>query len=157
MPNEQDFLRKHYSAGDADAAVQTALTRLAGSPAYITTSSVIHGIAWTDLLNRMFIAVINADGRGAARADLGADPDGMAYAIRVVSKQHGEQWNIVLTGIDYVDVTRKGAGSSVTYETSKYRNGNVFITARAVKDEPGLLGEVVHLTTGFGSPEGSLP
>jgi len=33
----------------------------------------------------------------------------------------------------------------------------VFITARAVKDELGLLGEVVHLSTGFDSPDGSSP
>ncbi|MFC6840088.1 hypothetical protein [Xanthomonas theicola] len=144
MPNDQDFLRKHDSAGDADDAVQAALARLAGSPSHITASSVIHGIAWTDLLKRMFVAVINAD--------VAADPDGMAYAIKLFSKEHGEQWNIVLTDLDYVDVTRQATDSGATYKTGKYRNGNVFITAIAAKNDPGLLGEVVHLVTAFGSP-----
>jgi len=156
MPNEQDFLRKHY-ADSVDNAIKAAQMRLVNSPPYITTSTVIHGIAWTDLLNRMFIAVINAGGGSAVRADLAADPDGMAYAVKVLSTQHGEQWSIVLTGLNYVDVTRHRNGDvsnevyEEVYKISKYRNGNVFITAKAVKDEPGLLGEVVHLTTGFGS------
>ncbi|MDH5823565.1 hypothetical protein QFW77_11265 [Luteimonas sp. RD2P54] len=138
MANEFEFLDKHYDPTDIpEVAAQTAFERFGNFP-NAHTSTVIFNIPWQTLTNAINQAVLTYVNGGVA--------SGTAAATL---SANGQQWNIVLTGLQYVNATRTMVQGRPQYSIDEYRNGSVFVNAEAIGGQ--LLGEVVHLSTGFGT------
>lgn len=138
MPNQFEFLDKHYDPTDIpEVAAQAAYERFGNYP-NAHTSTVIFNVTWsalTDAISRAVLTYVNGGvASGSAAATLSAD---------------GRQWNIVLTGLQYVNATRTVVQGRSEYSIAEYNNGCVFVNAEAIGGQ--LLGEVVHLSTGFGT------
>lgn len=138
MPNQFEFLDKHYDPTDIpEVAAQTAYERFGNYP-NAHTSTVIFNITWsalTDAISQAVLTYVNGGvASGSAAATLSAD---------------GRQWNIVLIGLQYVNATRTMVQGRSQYSIAEYNNGSVFVNAEAIGAQ--LLGEVVHLGTGFGT------
>jgi hypothetical protein len=61
-----------------------------------------------------------------------------------------QQWQIVLTGLDFVNATRTVVGMNKEYKIGQYRNGMVIVNALVEGQNPPMLGEVVHLQAATG-------
>lgn len=138
MANQFEFLDKHFDPTDIpEVAAQAAYERFGNYP-NARTSTVIFNISLNALTDAIKHAVLNYTNGGvydtSAFATLSAD---------------GSQWNIVVTGLQYVNATRTLVHGRAEYEINEYNNGSVFIKAEALGAQ--LLGEVVHLDTGFGT------
>ncbi|MCF7222507.1 hypothetical protein [Marilutibacter chinensis] len=138
MPGQFEFLDKHYDPTDIpEVAAQTAFERFGNYP-NAHTSTVIFNVAWsalTDAISQAVLTYVNGGvATGSAAATLSED---------------GRQWNIVLTGLQYVNATRTVVQGRSQYSIAEYSNGSVFVNAEALGGQ--LLGDVVHLSTGFGT------
>ncbi|MEI2433518.1 hypothetical protein RDV84_00975 [Lysobacter yananisis] len=137
VANEFEFLDKHYDPTDLpEIAAQTALERFGNYP-NARTSTVIFGVAWQALTESIQHAVLNYNNGGIYDAPVAA-----------VLSEDANQWQIILTGLRFVNATRTMVGGRPQYTVSEYSNGSIFLTAQA----PGgqALGEIVHLGNGFG-------
>jgi hypothetical protein len=149
MPSEFDFLDKHfYATEDVDLAAQGARDRFKDYPG-ARTSTVIYNMDWEILVERINRAVINF-GYGAIFPASGA----FAY---LGDYQGGQQWNIVLTGLDYVNAAMKVVGMGTEYTVSSYTRGPIVVNALAVGQNPPMLGEIVHLQAAMGDFVADIP
>lgn len=141
MPSEFDFLEKHYDRTEIpEVAAQAAKERFGNYPG-ARTSTVIYGIPWQELVDSIVQAVDNYS--------YGAIFDTSAFAY--LSEYKGRpQWNIVLTGLQYVNATLKVVGATPTYTIASYNNGTVVVTAEVAGNNPPMLGEIVHLQAAVG-------
>lgn len=138
MANQFDFLDKHFDPTDIpEIAAQTAFERFGNYP-NARFSTVIFGIEWTTLVNAIKHAVLNYSNGGVYNAS--------AYATL---DNNGTQWAIVLTGLQFVNASRTLVHGRPQYEIDEYNNGSVFLKAEALGGQ--LLGDIVHLDTGFGT------
>jgi hypothetical protein len=138
VANQFEFLDKHYDPTDIpEVAAQTAYERFGNYP-NARVSTVIFGIGWTVLTDSIKHAVLNYLNGGVY--------GNSAYATLDIDRN---QWNIVLTGLQFVNATRTVVRGRAEYEINEYNNGSVFIKAEAIAGQ--LLGDVVHLDTGFGT------
>lgn len=138
MPNQFEFLDKHYDPTDIpEVAAQTAYERFGNYP-NARMSTVIFGVGWTALTDAIKHAVLNYVNGGIYNSS--------AYATLDSDRN---QWNIVLTGLQFVNATRTLVRGRPEYQIDEYNNGSVFIKAEAIGGQ--VLGEVVHLDTGFGT------
>jgi hypothetical protein len=138
MANQFEFLDKHFDPTDIpEVAAQTAFERFGNYP-NARTSTVIFNVSWNALTDAIKHAVLNFNNGGVY--------DSSAFATLSAD---GNQWNIVLTGLQYVNATRTIVRGRPEYEINEYNNGSVFLKAEALGAQ--LLGEVVHLDTGFGT------
>jgi len=137
VANEFEFLDKHYDPTDLpEVAAQTALERFGNYP-NARTSTVIFGVAWQALTESIQHAVLNYNNGGIYDAPVAA-----------VLSEDASQWQIVLTGLRFVNATRTMVGGRPQYTVGEYANGSIFLTAQALGAQ--LLGEIVHLGNGFG-------
>ncbi|MGO1073756.1 hypothetical protein [Lysobacter sp. CA199] len=138
MPNQFEFLDKHYDSTDIpEVAAQTAYERFGNYP-NAHTSTVVFGVAWNALTDSIKLAVLNYVNGGV--------PNTSAYATL---SRNGLQWNIVLTGLRFVNASRTLVHGRPEYQLNEYANGSIFVNAEALGGQ--LLGEIVHLENGFGS------
>lgn len=138
VANEFEFLDKHYDPTDfAEVAAQTAVERFGYYP-NARTSTVIFGVAWEKLTAQISLAVANYGNGGVYNAP--------AYATLT---SDGLQWQIVVTGLRYVNATRTMSGGRPEYQVDEYSNGTVFLNAEM--GDALQLGEIVHLDTGIGT------
>ncbi|MGH8081313.1 MAG: hypothetical protein ACREP7_12115 [Lysobacter sp.] len=138
MPNQFEFLDKHFDPTDIpEVAAQAAYERFGNYP-NARVSTVIFGLSWSALTDSIKHAVLNYLNGGVY--------NGSAYATLDLGRN---QWNIVITGLQFVNASRTVVRGRSEYEISEYNNGSVFIKAEAIGGQ--LLGEVVHLDTGFGT------
>ncbi|UZW59620.1 hypothetical protein [Lysobacter enzymogenes] len=137
VANEFEFLDKHYDPTDLpEIAAQTALERFGNYP-NARTSTVIFGVAWQALTDSIQHAVLNFNNGGIYDAPVAA-----------VLSEDASQWQIILTGLRFVNATRTMVGGRPQYTVSEYANGSIFLTAQALGGQ--ALGEIVHLGNGFG-------
>ncbi|QWP76552.1 hypothetical protein J5226_23725 [Lysobacter sp. K5869] len=138
VANEFEFLDKHYDSTDiAEVAAQAAVERFGYYP-NARTSTVIFGIPWDKLTALIAQAVSNYGNGGVYNAQ--------AYATLT---SDGLQWQIVVTGLRFVNATRTMSGGRPEYEIDEYSNGTVFLNAEM--GDALQLGEIVHLDTGIGT------
>lgn len=138
MANELEFLDKHYDPTDIpEVAAQTAYERFGNYP-NAHTSTVIFDIPRATLISSINQAVLTYVNGGV--------PSGPAAATL---SPDGRQWNIVVTGLRFVNVTRTMVEGRPEYTIAEYSNGSVFLNAEAIGGQ--LLGDIVHLSTGFGN------
>lgn len=138
MANQFEFLDKHFDPTDLpEIAAQTAYERFTLYP-NARFSTVIFGIEWTTLVNSIKHAVLNYCNGGVYNASTYATLD-----------NNGTQWAIVLTGLQFVNASRTMENGRPRYEIDEYNNGSVFIKAEALGGQ--MLGDIVHLDTGFGT------
>jgi hypothetical protein len=144
MPSEFDFLDKHFCESDEPYnAAQAAHERFGNYPA-ARTSTVIYGMKWDTLINDISNAVINYA--------YGTIFNSNSFAA--LSQYNGNpQWNIILTGVKYVNAEKGNAGVKIY----NYTNGSVIINARVVGDNPPGLGDIVHLQAAVGTCAGEVP
>ncbi len=142
MPSEFDFLEKHYDGTDLpEVAAQAARERFGNYPG-ARTSTVIYGIVWQDLVDAIVRAVDNYS--------YGAIFNTSAFAY-LGEYRGAPQWNIVLTGLKYVNATMELSGYTPTYTVNSYSNGTVVVTANVAGSNPPMLGEIVHLQAAVGN------
>ncbi|MGN7915914.1 hypothetical protein [Lysobacter sp. ESA13C] len=138
MANQFEFLDKHFEPTDLpEIAAQAAYERFGNYP-NARTSTVIFNVNWSALTDAIKHAVLNYTNGGVY--------DSSAFATL---NANGNQWNIVVTGLQYVNASRTIVRGRPEYEINEYNNGSVFIKAEALGAQ--LLGEIVHLDTGFGT------
>lgn len=147
MPSEFDFLDKHYDKTDIpEVAAQSAKERFGNYPV-ARTSTVIYGIAWEALVDMIIKAVDNYS--------YGAIFNTSAFAY--LGQHNGApQWNIVLTGLKYVNATIKVVGSTPTYTVEDYDNGTIVVNALVSGNNPPMLGDIVHLQAAIGNYIGTV-
>jgi hypothetical protein len=138
VANQFEFLDKHFDPTDIpEVAAQTAYERFGNYP-NARVSTVIFGIGWTVLTDSIKHAVLNYVNGGVY--------GNSAYATLDMDRS---QWNIVLTGLQFVNATRVVVRGRAEYQIDEYNNGSVFVKAEALGGQ--LLGDIVHLETGFGT------
>ncbi|CAM2191077.1 Secreted protein [Paraburkholderia kururiensis] len=147
MPSEFDFLDKHYDKTDIpEVAAQSARERFGNYPV-ARTSTVIYGIDWETLVDSIIKAVDNYS--------YGAIFNTSAFAY--LGQYNGApQWNIVLTGLKYVNATIKVVGSTPTYTIEDYDNGTIVVNAQVSGSNPPMLGDIVHLQAAIGNYIGTV-
>ncbi|SDY71813.1 hypothetical protein SAMN04487939_105167 [Lysobacter sp. yr284] len=137
VPNEFEFLDKHYDPTDLpEVAAQTALERFGNYP-NARTSTVIFGVSWQALTDSIQHAVLNYNNGGI-----------FDTSVAATLSEDTRQWQIMLTGLRYVNATRTMVAGRPQYTVGEYSNGSIFLNAEALGGQ--LLGEVVHLSNGFG-------
>ncbi|BAV99250.1 hypothetical protein [Lysobacter enzymogenes] len=138
VANEFEFLDKHFDpTGIAEVAAQAAVERFGYYP-NARTSTVIFGVPWERLTAQIAQAVSNYGNGGVY--------DAPAYATLTAD---GLQWQIVVTGLRFVNATRTMSGGRPQYEIDEYANGTVLLNAEM--GDALQLGEIVHLDTGIGT------
>jgi len=143
MPSEFDFLEKHYDKTDIpEVAAQSAKERFGNYPP-ARTSTVIYGIPWDILVDSIVKAVDNYSYGGAI-----FNTSAFAY---LGSHNNAPQWNIVLTGLKYVNATVQVVGSTPTYTVADYNNGTIVVNAQVIGNNPPMLGDIVHLQAAVGN------
>ncbi|TXH66528.1 MAG: hypothetical protein E6Q88_11890 [Lysobacteraceae bacterium] len=141
MPNEFEFLEKHFDPTDVpEEAAKTARERFGLFP-NARTSTVIYGLPWQTLVDAIVAAVDNYN--------YGEIFDTPSFAT--MGEFAGRpQWNIIITGLRYVNATRKADKGVPTYILTDYNNGTVVVNAQVLGNNPPMLGDIVHLQAGFG-------
>ncbi|WP_036665979.1 hypothetical protein [Paludibacterium yongneupense] len=144
MPNEFDFLDKHFNeTTEPYLAAQDAYERFGNYPA-ARTSTVVYAMKWDALVTDITNAVINYS--------YGTIFNSNCFAT--LGEYKGRpQWNIILTGVNYVNAVKEVAGVKIY----NYTNGTVIINADVVGGNPPGLGDIVHLQAAVGSCSGEIP
>jgi hypothetical protein len=62
-----------------------------------------------------------------------------------------KKWNIVLTGLKYVNATVQVVGSTPTCTVADYNNGTIVVNAQVIGNNPPMLGDIVHLQAAVGN------
>ncbi|PPC78143.1 hypothetical protein C4K68_07005 [Pokkaliibacter plantistimulans] len=142
MPSEFEFLDKHfYDTEEVYLAAQAARERFGNYP-QARTSTVIYNIGWQELTKSIEEAVINYTFGQIF-------PDARTFAY--MGEYHGNpQWNIVVTGLNYVNASVQIVSGVREYQVAAYINGTVVINARVVGNNPPMLGEIIHLEATVG-------
>jgi hypothetical protein len=146
MPSEFEFLDKHFYETDIpELAAQAARERFGDYPP-ARTSTVIYAITWRNLLDLIERAVINH----SYGSTIFSTP-----AFATIGEHHGQpQWNIVLTGLRYVNASLKVERMTTTYSVEKFSNGTILVNARVINGTAPMLGDIVHLEATMGNSEG---
>ncbi|WP_027211925.1 hypothetical protein [Burkholderia sp. WSM2232] len=146
MPSEFEFLDKHFYETDIpELAAQAARERFGDYPP-ARASTVIYGIRWAELVDLIERAVINH----SYGPTIFSTP-----AFATIGEYRGQpQWNIVLTGLRYVNASMKVDRMTTSYSVEKFSNGTVIVNARVVNGVAPMLGDIVHLEAATGTSEG---
>lgn len=147
MPSEFEFLDKHFYDTDIpEVAAQAARERFGFSPE-ARTSTVIYDITWKALTDAIVAAVDNYNY---------GDIFNTSVFASMGEHRGNPQWNIILTGLRYVNATKKSDKGIPTYEINDYNNGTVIVNALVAGNNPPMLGEIVHLQAGIGTFVGTI-
>jgi hypothetical protein len=148
MPNEFEFLEKHFYETDIpELAAQAARERFGDYPA-ARISTVIYGMQWSALVEMIVRAVIN---RSYAATIFNTS------AFATLGEYRGQpQWNIVLTGLRFVSASMQVEGLTTAYSVDRFSNGTVIVKARVADGVVPMLGEIVHLEAAIGSCDGAV-